>query len=730
LAERGLIKVKKNLVKIKIIIKMKILTKLFVTILLLASVQTLYSQMFWNHAAKFDGGTNSYIACASTLPVSIVGSVTMEAWVYPTTSTGTRYIIFKGNASSGYYLRINTSGTVSMGTNGINRVTSTGTVPSGQWTHIAGTYNVNTDAFTVYINGQDDGTIVNNSAPTQNTDSLYIGKFGSSSFTGLMDEIRIWTKEVSQNDIRRNMRASLTLSNGAYTSLLFSMPFQRINSTGTVFTLSDLSLNPIGITPGFNRGVTGVNLGNAPSDYLNTNSALVFEGNNDSYMELANNSLTNFTGSTTLEAWVYQSGVSAVNKYIFHKYSAGNGIRLMVNGSNKLAYTVNSSLFYQSSATLETNRWYHVAWVISASGSSSLYVNGKLDSYLSGTGVPNTTPEPMYVGRGFNGLIDEVRVFKFERTEAEINRFATIPMDASNVPAGDGFVFNLDGSGWSNAGAQILKLAGNTFFTAAGSIGGFSAPLVRTDNNSFEQGFYKKINYKRIPFGSSIGDMQDDTITISDNTTINDVNVYVGLQHSRVDELEVYLVAPNGTEVMLMNNLTLKSANVSTVFDDQADSSLADNKYVQLSPKVKPENSLNSTFQGMSSQGQWRLKVKDVTGVNGGSLTSWGIQINNSQVIGIQNISNEVPAKFTLGQNYPNPFNPVTNIEFSISKAANTKMTVYDITGKEVAVLVNKQLTAGTYKVDFDASHLATGTYFYRLESGDFTEVKKMLLVK
>jgi subtilisin-like proprotein convertase family protein len=709
---------------------MNILNKLFVTILLLVSVQTLHSQMFWNHAAKFEGGTNSYIACPSTLPVSIVGSITMEAWVYPTTSTGIRYIIFKGNAGAGYYLRLNSNGTLSMGTNGITRVTSTAVVPSGKWTHVAGTYNVNTDAFKVYINALEDGSVVSDSPPAANTDSLYIGKFGSSSFTGLMDEVRIWTKEVPDNDIRLNMRASLTLSSGKYTSLLFSMPFQRINSTGTVFTLGDLSLNPIGITPGFNRGVTGVNLGNAPSDYLTSNAGLELEGNYDSYAAIPPTALNNITGAMTLEAWINVGGPSADNQYIFHKHGSGSGLRLMVNASQKLSFSLNTSQWYEGSTSIANGRWYHVAWVISPSGNSSLYINGVLDSYFAGTGAPNTNNDSLYIGRGFNGSIDEARVFKFERSAQDIRTFATIPMDESNVPAGDGFVFNLDGSGWANAGFQFLFLRGNTFFTASGSIGGYSSPMIRADSHSFQQGFYKAINYRRIPQGSSVGDMIDDTISIADNVTVNDVNVYVALNHGRVDELEIYLVAPNGTEVMMMNNKTLKSGNVATIFDDQADSTLVDNKYVHLSPKIKPENSLNSTFLGMNSQGQWRLKIKDLAGVGGGTLTSWGIQINNSQVIGIQNISNEVPAKFTLGQNYPNPFNPVTNIEFSLPKGSFTKLVVYDITGREVTMLVNKQLNAGTYKVDFDASHLATGTYFYRLEAGSFTEVKKMLLVK
>jgi len=91
---------------------------------------------------------------------------------------------------------------------------------------------------------------------------------------------------------------------------------------------------------------------------------------------------------------------------------------------------------------------------------------------------------------------------------------------------------------------------------------------------------------------------------------------------------------------------------------------------------------------------------------------------------------NGVPAEFSLSQNYPNPFNPVTKISFSIPDNSYTKLTVYDISGKQVAGLVNGELEAGSYNIDFDASQLSSGTYFYRLESGSFAEVKKMILVK
>ncbi len=97
---------------------------------------------------------------------------------------------------------------------------------------------------------------------------------------------------------------------------------------------------------------------------------------------------------------------------------------------------------------------------------------------------------------------------------------------------------------------------------------------------------------------------------------------------------------------------------------------------------------------------------------------------------GIQQTGNNIPEKYNLSQNYPNPFNPVTNISFSIPNAGNVKLVVFDITGRELAVLTNGLLSAGTYKVDFDASLLASGVYFYRLETEGFTDVKKMMLIK
>jgi photosystem II stability/assembly factor-like uncharacterized protein len=101
-----------------------------------------------------------------------------------------------------------------------------------------------------------------------------------------------------------------------------------------------------------------------------------------------------------------------------------------------------------------------------------------------------------------------------------------------------------------------------------------------------------------------------------------------------------------------------------------------------------------------------------------------------SIVVGIVNYNNEMPDRFSLGQNYPNPFNPSTLIKFAIPASSYVTLKVYDMLGKEVRTLVNGQLNTGIYEARFDSDGLSSGLYFYRIEAGDFADVKKMVLVK
>lgn len=114
-------------------------------------------------------------------------------------------------------------------------------------------------------------------------------------------------------------------------------------------------------------------------------------------------------------------------------------------------------------------------------------------------------------------------------------------------------------------------------------------------------------------------------------------------------------------------------------------------------------------------------------GVDGANRRLYFDRLNS-----VTSVNNEtgIPEQYSLSQNYPNPFNPSTKIDFSIPKNSIVTLKIYDILGKQVGVLVNKEFTAGSYTVDFNAASLAAGVYFYTINAGDFTDTKKLVLVK
>jgi hypothetical protein len=107
-------------------------------------------------------------------------------------------------------------------------------------------------------------------------------------------------------------------------------------------------------------------------------------------------------------------------------------------------------------------------------------------------------------------------------------------------------------------------------------------------------------------------------------------------------------------------------------------------------------------------------------------------------IVSVDDEENSAPDNYILKQNYPNPFNPSTIIEYSIPGNAslqtgsqqNVSLVIYDILGREIAVLVNETQSPGNYRAEFNASNLSSGIYFYRLSAGTFTRVKKMMLVR
>ncbi len=122
----------------------------------------------------------------------------------------------------------------------------------------------------------------------------------------------------------------------------------------------------------------------------------------------------------------------------------------------------------------------------------------------------------------------------------------------------------------------------------------------------------------------------------------------------------------------------------------------------------------------------WRVRGIN-TGGNGVYSAIWNFRTTTS---GITNLGGVIPTEFKLYNNYPNPFNPSTTIRFDIPKNTDVKIKVYDLTGKMVSELIDFSVPAGAYETSFNASILASGIYYYRIEAGEFIDTKKMMLIK
>lgn len=126
--------------------------------------------------------------------------------------------------------------------------------------------------------------------------------------------------------------------------------------------------------------------------------------------------------------------------------------------------------------------------------------------------------------------------------------------------------------------------------------------------------------------------------------------------------------------------------------------------------------------------GNYNIRVQG-NGPNGTPVHERFVNINVG-FVGIVSNNSGIPKEYGLSQNFPNPFNPATKISLSLPSSGNVRLIVFDMLGREVAAIINNRMNAGFYTIDWDASAYPSGVYFYKLTAGDFTETKKMILIK
>lgn len=628
---------------------MKKLHNLFIPLIILYFIfnsQICNGQMFWNQTAKFTGASlsYSYVSVPNSTSINITGSYTIEAWLNPSSYSGlSRGILAKGSTlGTGlrFGIRITTAGRITVSTNGSQRLISKASniIPLNNWSHVSSTYNSTTGEFKIHINGVlDTSLIVPGAAPLSNTDSLFIGiSGGATHWNGEMDEVRIWNRELSASEISENMRASIGTSSGLYNGLVLSMPFQKESSDGTKFTVRDLSGNN---NNGNTRNITPVDQSFRPLQTISQNNSIELDGNED-YLAAKDTSTINPSGFyLTLECWVYpvtaNQTCNLITKGNQYALILENGIfKTKINGSTASSNTnipankwTRLTMQYQGSPNFHINGEIittpHPAMGILASGADSLYIGG----------VPGAVGD-------FNGYMDEVRIFNYFFTDDEIFQMTYQSIDKANAPsaAGTKISYNLDGLLKDNAGSggPELLFRNNAKFSNPGSSAYKPvSPLVRDEMNSFPKGFYQGENNKRIPLTSGSSGVTTYNLKINLDTVITDIDVMIALNHTNLSSLNITVIAPNNDSVRIVSNLTTTTADNSlmTVFDDQADSSFASDRYVSFHTAMKPENNLNSVFAGDRSLGVWKIRINDIAAGDTGVLNMYGIKINNMPVI-------------------------------------------------------------------------------------------------
>lgn len=726
--------------------------KALLVIVTLFFVKDTFAQIYWNGAANFNG-TSSYLKINHSSSIDLnQKAFAIQFYLKPDNNNEMKYIFHKDDNShvSSYEGFIN-NGSFIFRINADNNLSITSPpLNINEWSYIEikGYYVNGQLNISMVLNNDHVGSFTSSNHISVSSKELIIGSYTGSFlfYSGLLDNFRIWTSNVQTNNEVFNSKYSVlaTSSSGKYQGLKLSLTFEnRTAGFGDLNRLYDWSANGNNAT-GYNMTYTEDN--NSTSEYLSTNEALRLFDKGDYFAVLHSNHI-NFTSAYTLQAWVYPDTIFPGSNTIIGK-NYNTGYWLGFNQEGKIRFYPKGGQVVVGNKSIKTKEWTHVA-VTYDGAVASIYINGELDATFNSVSGFTTNNDSLYIGADrnstspaffFKGYIDEVRLMNYLRTQEELNKEMYISMDWQNVPNQNlnSVIYNFDGYGYSSTSPNPGgRFRGNASFSnPLSSYNEFIpvSPLVRGNGFDYADGF--RLKNSHLPF-STIGDNVTavDSLYVETIASIFDLNILLTLNTSTIFYTNIVLFSPDGDSLELTygTNPTLHGGrrHMTVVFDDESNTVLFGGNLVAPMGVVKPKSSLNEKFAGKNPKGWWKIKARVTDNNNQGRLYGWGIQINNDILASNGNQNNtEIVEDYKLEQNFPNPFNPSTKISFSLPQNESVKLRVFDITGKEVASLVNGSLQKGQHVVEFNASGLSSGAYFYKLETGSFSDVKKMMLIK
>ena len=238
--------------------------------------------------------------------------------------------------------------------------------------------------------------------------------------------------------------------------------------------------------------------------------------------------------------------------------------------------------------------------------------------------------------------------------------------------------------------------------------------------------------------GNILGGLRD-TVIVPNDLNIGDIKIIFNASYGRFSDLNAKITPPFGSAAYIFRNPGLGtplaySMNPKIKLEQDAFLSMKNFEVLgggNVSGEYIPDTLNLNNYKNLNAKGRWILTITDSKTDITGNLLNWGIIITPSNSSAVQSELSQ-PKDFNLAQNYPNPFNPSTRIGYSIPFGSNVKLSVYDILGREITVLVSGYKSSGNYEVEFSTAGNAfpSGVYFYKLEAGNFTSIKKLVLLK
>lgn len=623
------------------------------------SFSNVFAQLSWNQAGKFNQtSTVNYLSIANAPELTNVDECMFEMWVYVMPNLSNfiqffgKYQDYQLSYNSNLYLR-----TVDIFGNGYDL--NGPSISFNKWHHLAVIIRdtvvlTSTDKIReIYVDGvavaRDIQTFKSHSIGT-GTDSLNIGASGSqgntAAFTGYMDDIQMWIGHFLPDDISRNYRMSLNAygsTSGFYNKCILSIQFQDDDNSGAPFLVADVSRYARTIK---NVGVTAYSFGNNPSSTTSDNLSVHFNGSTD-YIAGPDHANNSPTSQITMEAWVFPektySGAFSDYGTIMCKGFASYNYRLYLGTGNSVYASINNNnnFGYSGNIIAPPYQWSHIAFTYDGSnGSYSYYLNG----LLAGSGTNNVGnvvngTDSLYIGQAgsdyfYSGYIDEVRIASYAKPQSNISGFVYKSMDLGDRPFPlDLSCYNFDGNLTNNCGhtPRLYFRKGATFSSnyIVSSKTFPVSPMVKCDNMNFPSAWYLSGNSFRVPMSGTQGSSKYDTLTIPYYKNITDVNLFLGINHTYNQDLTVWLISPQGDSIPMLQNSTMKRGQMTTIFNDQADSSIVNDTYTSFGPQIKPFTSLNTSFLNSNTKGDWKLRVNDNAFQDTGRVYSWGLQFNN-----------------------------------------------------------------------------------------------------